>query len=201
MSKNVRFGVVVAIGVALLAGLFFWMTQQAERQSAGAKLSGPFELVDHFGKPFTQEDLKGKYTLLYFGYTYCPDVCPTELQTIAEALALLGDAARDFRVVMVSVDPERDTPQVLKEYMSNFGDNFLGLTGTPEQIRNMARNWRTFYRKAEEKGPDDYLMDHSAIVFLLDKQGNYMRHFAYGTSPQNMAEGIRQAIARKQGSS
>jgi protein SCO1/2 len=201
MMKNSKLMAVLALGVVVLAGLFFWMTSQTPQQNAGASLGGPFELVDHHGQPFTHEDLKGKYTLLYFGYTYCPDVCPTELQTIAEALGMLGDMARDFRVVMVSVDPERDTPEVLKEYMSNFGDNFLGLTGTPEQIRKMARNWRTFYRKAEEKGPDDYLMDHSAIVFLLDKQGKYMRHFAYGTSPERIAEGIREAIARKGGSS
>ncbi len=194
---------IMAAGIVALLGVFVWMSQQAQQGAQPvAKLGGAFELVDHNSQRFTQEELKGTYTLLYFGYTYCPDVCPTELQTIAEALNLLGpQLAQQFRVIMVSIDPERDTPQVLKDYMSNFGPNFIGLTGTPEQIRKMARLWRTYYRKAEETGDGGYLMDHSAIVFLLDKNGRYVRHFAYGTTPERMAEGIRAALKAGAGAS
>jgi len=201
MSKKIV--AVIALGLVALVAVFVWMSQQAQQGAQTAvKLGGAFELVDHNGRPFTQEELKGKYTLLYFGYTYCPDVCPTELQTIAEALKLLDkELVKDMRVVMVSIDPERDTPQVLKDYMGNFGPNFIGLTGTPEQVRKMAKQWRTFYRKAEDTADGGYLMDHSAIVFLLDKQGNYLRHFAYGTPPDRMAEGIREAVRGQAGAS
>ncbi len=201
MSKKII--AIMAAGIVALLGVFIWMNQQAQQCAQSvSKLGGAFELVDHNGQRFTQEELKGKYTLLYFGYTYCPDVCPTELQTIAEALNLLGpQLAEQFRVVMVSIDPERDTPDVLKDYMSNFGPNFIGLTGTPQQIRKMAKLWRTFYRKAEETGDGGYLMDHSAIVFLLDKNGQYVRHFAYGTTPERMAEGIRAALRASAGAS
>ncbi len=194
------FWAVLAVALVLVAGALYYLTRQTEQQVQVAKLGGPFELVDHHGNRFTQDDLKGKYTLLYFGYTHCPDVCPMGLTVIAETLALLGEKRKDFRVVMVTVDPERDTPQVLKEYMENFGPEFIGLTGTPEQIRTMARHWRAFYRKTPE---DDggYEMDHSAIIFLLDKQGKYLKHFSYNTTPERMLEGIREALQRAENGS
>ena len=189
------FWAVMAVALALMGGLLFYFTRQTEQQMQATRLGGPFELVDHFGRKFTQEDLKGKYTLLYFGYTHCPDVCPMGLTVMAEALAQLGDKRKDFRVVMVTVDPERDTPRVLKEYMENFGPGFIGLTGTPEQIRAMASNWRAFYRKAPDK-EGDYELDHSAIIFLLDKNGRYLKHFPYNTTPEKMLKGIREALEK-----
>ena len=185
----------MAAGLVLLGGALFFVTRMAQeqRQQIG-QLGGPFELVDMDGRRFTQENLKGKYTLLYFGYTYCPDICPTELTIIAEALDRLGERRREFRVIMVSVDPERDTPQVLKDYMSNFGPEFIGLTGTPEQIRRMAKLWRAYYRKVPDPDGNGYSMDHSAVTYLLDKNGHYLRHFAYGTPPERMVRGILDAI-------
>ena len=190
------FWAMMLAGVILLAGMLWFANRQAQdQQTRVANLGGPFTLVDHNGKPFTQENLKGKYTLLYFGYTFCPDVCPTELSILAEALNQIGELRKQVRVVMVSVDPERDTPEALKEYMSNFGPEFIGLTGTPEQIRQMAKNWRAFYRKVPGEAPDEYTMDHSAITFLLDKNGNYIRHFAYGMEPEKVAKVLREVIS------
>ncbi len=194
------FWIMMAAGLALLGGVLFFSGQMAQRQQQQvAQLGGPFELVDMHGRKFTQDDLKGKYTLLYFGYTFCPDICPTELTIIGETLNKLGDLRKQFRVVMVSVDPERDTPEVLKDYMANFGPEFIGLTGTPEQIRKMAKNWRAFYRKVPDESGESYSMDHTAVTYLLDKNGKYIRHFAYGTPPERMAKGILEAIRRAEG--
>ena len=194
------FWVMMAVGLVLLGGVLYVTNRMArEGQEQVAQLGGPFELTDMNGRRFTEANLKGKYTLLYFGYTFCPDICPTELTIIAETLDRLGDLRKKFRVVMVSVDPERDTPEVLKEYMSNFGPEFIGLTGTPEQIRKMAKQWRAYYRKVPDPNGEGYSMDHSAVTYLLDTNGKYLRHFAYGTPPERMAKGILEAIRHAEG--
>ncbi len=192
-----------AVIVAVIAsiGLLFWLAGNRKADTDQPVIGGAFELVDQNGKPFTEKDLKGKYSLIYFGYTYCPDVCPTELQTMTQALEMLGPMASRIRPVMISVDPERDTPEVLKEYLSNFYPGFVGLTGTPEQVRKAGQAYRVFYRKTDEKSASEYLMDHSSIVYLMDPEGRYLKHFAYGTSPEKMAEGIRKAIEKYEKSS
>ncbi len=187
-----------AVMVAVIAsiGLLFWLAGNRKDTADQPVIGGAFELVDQNGRPFTEKDLKGKYSLIYFGYTYCPDVCPTELQTMTQALEMLGPLAKKIRPVMISVDPERDTPEVLKEYLTNFYPGFVGLTGTPEQVRKAGQAYRVFYRKTDEKSASDYLMDHSSIVYLMDPEGRYLKHFAYGTPPEKMAEGIRKAIEK-----
>jgi len=186
----------VAVAVIASIGLLFWLAGNRKDAADQPVIGGAFELVDQNGKPFTEKDLKGKYSLIYFGYTYCPDVCPTELQTMTQALEMLGPLAKKIRPVMISVDPERDTPEVLKEYLTNFYPGFVGLTGTPEQVRRAGQAYRVFYRKTDEKSASDYLMDHSSIVYLMDPEGRYLKHFAYGTPPEKMAEGIRKAIEK-----
>ncbi len=192
-----------AVIVAVIAsiGLLFWLAGNRKADTDQPVIGGAFELVDQNGKPFTEKNLKGKYSLIYFGYTYCPDVCPTELQTMTQALEMLGPMASRIRPVMISVDPERDTPEVLKEYLTNFYPGFVGLTGTPEQVRKAGQAYRVFYRKTDEKSASDYLMDHSSIVYLMDPKGRYLKHFAYGTSPEKMADGIRKAIEKYEKSS
>ncbi len=193
----------VMLAVVASIGLLVWLAGNRNAGSSNGEplIGGAFELVDQDGKPFTDKDLKGKYSLIYFGYTYCPDICPTELQTMTAALEMLGPLAEKIRPIMISVDPERDTPEVLKEYISNFHPSFIGLTGTPEQVKKAAAAYRTFYRKVAEEGGDDYQMDHSSIVYLMDPDGKYLKHFAYGTTPEKMAKGIREAIARHEGAS
>ncbi len=186
----------VAVAVVASIGLLFWLAGNRKDNADQPVIGGAFELVDQNGKPFTEKDLKGKYSLIYFGYTFCPDVCPTELQTMTQALEMLGPLAKKIRPVMISVDPERDTPEVLKEYLTNFYPGFVGLTGTPEQVRRAGQAYRVFYRKTDEKSASDYLMDHSSIVYLMDPEGRYLKHFAYGTTPEKMAEGIRKAIEK-----
>ena len=197
-------GVIVA--AVLTIALLVWLGQKggdANRASTGESLiGGSFTLVNQDGKPFTDKDLRGKYALIYFGYTHCPDVCPTSLQAMSDALDKLGPLADRIRPVMISVDPERDTPEQMKDYLSNFREGFIGLTGTPEQVRQAAQAFRVFYRKvledkgeAEKAASGDYLMDHSSIIYLMDPEGRYVDHYPSSIDPDRLAEGIRKAIA------
>jgi len=164
--------------------------------SGKALIGGSFELVNQDGKKVTDKDFHGKFMLIYFGYTFCPDVCPTELQVMTGALEKLGDKAKNIQSVFVSVDPERDTPSVMKDYVSNFYPGMMGLSGTPEQISKIAKLYRVYYSKAAEKGAaaDEYSMDHSSIVYLMDRNGAFIKHFSYGTDADKLAKGLSKAI-------
>ncbi|MBK8770483.1 MAG: SCO family protein [Rhizobiales bacterium] len=162
-----------------------------------ALVGGPFTLMNHKGETVTEKSFAGKPMLLFFGYTYCPDVCPTELQVMAEALKQLGDKGKDIEPILVSIDPARDTPEVLASYVSNFGDQFVGLTGTPEQVKVIADAYRVFYAKVENKDdPTGYLMDHSSIIYLMGADGKFLKHFTYSTDAKALADGIAAALGR-----
>ena len=162
--------------------------------SGKALIGGPFTLTDHNGKRVTEKDFEGKHKLVYFGYTYCPDICPAELQVMSAALDALGDEAKDVTPVFVTVDPERDTVEQMKSYVENFHPRLVGLTGSPEDIRKAAKAYRVYYAKAKSDSATDYLMDHSSIVYLMSPKGEYLTHFAYGTAPDKMADGIRKFL-------
>jgi protein SCO1/2 len=180
----------VGLGAYSLIGVF-----EDERESAGqVAIGGPFSLVDHNGRRVSEADFKGQHMLLYFGYTFCPDVCPTEMQAMSEALDALGPDAARVQPVFISIDPERDTPAVLAEYRQHFHDKFRMLTGTLEEIRAAAKTFRVYFTKADEGGSDDYLMDHSSVVYLMDGEGRYVAHFGPNTAPEEMARRIREAI-------
>jgi protein SCO1/2 len=127
--------------------------------------------------------------LVFFGFTHCPDICPAELQVIAQALDKLGDKAKQVVPVFITVDPERDTPPVMAEYVKSFGPEFVGLTGSPEAIAAAAKAYRIAYTKVENReSPGDYNVDHSALVYLMDPEGRYVTHFSYSTNADQMAE-------------
>jgi len=140
-----------------------------------------------------EDEVRRGIELLYFGYTFCPDVCPTELQAMSEALDALGPDAVRVQPVFISIDPERDTPAVLADFRQHFHDGFRMLTGTLEEVRAVAKVFRIFFTKVDGGG-DDYLMDHSSVVYLLDEEGRYVTHFGPGTAPDEMARRIREAI-------
>jgi protein SCO1/2 len=150
----------------------------ATEGSAIPAIGGPFTLVDQTGKTVTEADFRGKWMLIYFGYTYCPDVCPTSLTTMVDALDQLGDKGKNVVPVFITVDPERDTPKQLADYVAAFSPRLVGLTGTPEQIAAAARAYRVYYAKAKEGGSTAYLMDHSSIVYLVDPDGKFRQHFS-----------------------
>lgn len=159
---------------------------------------GPFTLVDHTGATVTDTDFQGKYLLVFFGYTYCPDICPTTLNEIANAMQLLGDRATRVQPLFITIDPERDTPEVVTEYVNAFHPRIVGLTGTPDQIRQAAATYRAFYDKqdegdAGEKG-NDYFMDHSAFTYLMAPDGTYLTIFGYGTAPEDIAAEVNRRL-------
>ena len=152
--------------------------------------------MDPSGRVVTDRDLRGRWSLLYFGYTSCPDVCPTELQTMAEALDALGpDLAGRVQPVFVTVDPERDTPERLADYVKLFHPRLMGLTGTPAQVVQAARAFRVYYAKARSGDGDAYLMDHSSFVYLLDPEGAVRALFRPGTTADDLAAALRRRLA------
>jgi protein SCO1/2 len=165
-------------------------------QSSGAALiGGPFSLVGADGKPVTDRDFRGRYMLIFFGFTHCPDICPAELQVIAQALEQLGDKAKKVVPIFITLDPERDTPEAMANYVKSFGPNFVGLTGSPEAIAAAAKAYRVAYSKVENKASaGDYSVDHSALAYLMDPEGRYVTHFSYGLSADQMAEKLEKLL-------
>lgn len=168
------------------------------RQSGAAAIGGPFSLTDHHGARITQAALTGRLTLIYFGYASCPDVCPTELQTIGAALDLLetdGVQIDDVQGFLITVDPARDNVTALADYMKNFHPKLSGLTGSAEEIGAAAKAYRVYFSKVEpESGSDFYLMDHSNVIYLMGRDGNFLAHFSTGTSADQIAAKLREHL-------
>lgn len=180
--------VLVAGGLIFKAGVF-------DRAPPPSMIGGPFQLVDQNGKPTTEAALKGQWNAVFFGFTYCPDVCPGTLQALAAASDQLGPKAKDLRIVFISVDPARDTPQQMKAYLSAdyLPKNVLGLTGTPAQTEAAAKVYRVYHKKAGD-GPD-YTVDHSTVVYLVDPKGRFVKPLPYGLPPEEIARQIKDAMA------
>ena len=191
--------------VAVLAGLVILGTgaflalalRDNPRGVAGTALAGaiggPFQLVDQNGKTFTDADLKGKWSLVYFGYTHCPDACPTALNDISIALSDLGPKRDAVRPVFITVDPERDTPDSLKAYVTSFDAPILALTGTAEQVAKAAKGYRVYYAKHPEAG-GDYSMDHSSVIYVMDPQGRFTASFTHESAPEQISERLKKLI-------
>ncbi len=202
--------IVFLAGLALLAfGLAAWLWSErgpasrvqvgATSTSGAASIGGPFALIDQHGEARSDRDFRGRFMLIYFGYTYCPDFCPTSLTTMTAALDLVAqsDAALARRVVpiLITVDPERDTVEALAAYAPHFHESLVALTGTPEEIAAAAEAYRVYYAKVQDPGASDYLVDHSTFIFLMDPEGGYVTHFAPGVTPEAIAEVLKAAAA------
>ena len=168
-------------------------------------VGGPFELTDHTGKPRSNNDFRGKLMLVYFGFTYCPDICPTDLQAIGLALDKLGADGDSVQPLFITVDPERDTAEHLAEYVPMFHPRLIGLTGSAEAIRKVADAYKVYYAKVDPPKEDVkedvkedggyYTVDHTAYIYLMDRGGNYLGFFPPGTSADRMVEIIRPRLA------
>jgi protein SCO1/2 len=189
-------GVLVALLIGSGAGMV-WLVQHpaAESGSAGsfggASIGGPFVLTDGSGKAVTDKDFRGHFLLVYFGYTFCPDVCPTTLNDVAQAMEKLGPRAANVQVLFITVDPKRDTPKVIEQYAAAFSPKFIGLTGTPDQIKTVAREYRVYY--AEHRtgpGPNDYAMDHSSILYLMGPDGGFIAPIPADGGPDTVAADV-----------
>ena len=160
----------------------------------GADYAKDFALADHNGQPKSLKDFAGKVVVLFFGYTHCPDVCPTTMAELAEIKKLLGEDGAKLQAVFVTIDPERDTPAVLKAYMGNFDPAFLALAPTPPQLAALAKDYKIYYKKVEGKTDTSYTMDHSAGSYVYDTQGKLRLFTRYGTGPKPLADDIRMLL-------
>ena len=200
--KSIVIFAAVCMGLAvLIAGLTWWTmsrrtepSEQAVVTFGEADIGGPFQLVDQTGRQVDESILEGKWTAVFFGFTYCPDYCPTTLQTLAVVRDQLGAQAEDLQIVFITVDPERDTPQAMADYLSTrgFPEGVIGLTGTPEQVRAAADAYRVFYERREQTG--GYTMDHSLTVYLMNPEGEFVTPLSYGMGPERTATAIRRAM-------
>ena len=161
--------------------------------STSAAIGGPFKLTDQNGKPITERDLKGRPSLVFFGFTHCPEVCPTALFDISEVLSKLGPDASKVNALFITVDPERDTPAVLKDYLASFNPRLVGAGGDAEQLAAVAKAYRVYYKKVPTKD-GDYTMDHMAIVYLMDKNGNFVAPFSLKRKPEDGAAELRRYL-------
>lgn len=196
MPKGLLRGLVLALlilsgALFVLIGRIVFLSPTIEDESS-VSIGGPFHLTDHMGHRVSDTDFRGHLMLIYFGYTYCPDVCPTELQTMSVALDALGPRANLVQPIFITIDPARDRPEVLAQYVSNFHPSLIGLTGEAADIQAAASVYRVYFSKAPgASGADaDYLMDHSSFIYLMGQDGRYLTHFSSGSSPEKIAEGI-----------
>lgn len=165
--------------------------QKAAAAETAASIGGDFTLTDTKGNTVSNSDFNGKLRLVFFGFTNCPNICPVSLLTITNALKQLGDDASEVTPILITVDPERDTPQVMAEYLSNFHPSFVGLTGTLEQTRQVASVYKTYYAKQPANEGGEYEMDHSGFIYLMDREGKYLAHFPHDTSEAAIVEAIK----------
>lgn len=201
--KYKRIALVFGLVLAALAIEWAWL-QTEGRNSAGqvsplsavqpAGLGGSFSLIDHDGKAVSDRDYQGQLVLLVFGYTFCPDVCPTTLQRVAEALDLLDVRAERVQPLFVSIDPERDSPDALAAYVAAFHPKLVGLTGSPEQLRQITASYRVYHAKAGSG--DDYLIDHSAYIYLIGADGDLLTYLRHDAAPDAIAAVLEPLLPR-----
>ena len=161
----------------------------------GATFARDFRLTDHNGQVRTLADFKGKVVAVFFGYIHCPDVCPTTLADFAAALQQLGPQADQVQVIFVTLDPQRDTPDLLKQFVPAFNPGFLGMVTDAETLRQLAKEYKVVYQKTSVKATDDYLIDHSAGTYIYDPQGNLRLLMPYGSSPDVIAQDLKTLLA------
>lgn len=196
MRRHARWiGLVAVVGV-VAAAVAWWRSQATLQQSAPTEVAGrltfggPFTLLDHTGRSVTEKDFLGRYQLLFFGFTSCPAICPTTLQTVTVALSELGSDADRVQPMFITVDPANDTPQMMAAYVKHFDKRIVGLTGTPEQVASVAKAWHIHYRRVRDKDGSEQI-EHTAALFLMGPDGKYLEHIPPDVSPQKMAQLIR----------
>ena len=158
-----------------------------------ANIGGPFQLTDHTGKTVTEKDFLGKPTAMFFGFTHCPDVCPTTLYEMTTWLEELGDDADKLNIAFVTVDPERDTPDLMADYISAFDPHISALTGTPEQVEKIVKAYKVYRRKVEQED-GEYTMDHTATIYLMDADGQFTGTIAYGEAEDIVMEKLKRLV-------
>lgn len=192
MSRRLVSILVVVAAVSAAAVGYLYLNQSGG--PASAAIGGPIKLTDQDGKPFDSASLAGKPYAVFFGFTHCPEACPTTLSEIARTEDEIGDPAKELTTLFITVDPERDTPAVMKDYISNFGGNTIGLSGTPEEIAKAAKEYRVFYKKVPTSD-GSYTMDHTAVLYLMDRKGEFRDIIAYSEDHSRFVEKFKKLLA------
>jgi protein SCO1/2 len=183
--------VATLVAIAIVGLAAFMLTSPSERPRA-ALIGGAFALEDGAGKTISDQTLKGRPFLVYFGYTHCPDVCPTELARISDILGKMGD--KSIPALFITVDPERDTPKLMQDYVSSFNPAVIGLSGSPQAVEATEKTFRVYARKGQLQPDGDYSMDHSSIVYLMDKNGAFVEAFNVERSPEDAAKELEKYL-------
>ena len=201
MTRYYAIGAVVAVVAVIVATVFLTMGGQPDDKYAqcrvgqvagGSKIGGPFTLIDEDGRTVTSEDLIDEPTLLYFGYSFCPDVCPLDNSRNADAVQILEDRGQIVKPVFISIDPERDTPELLKDFTDRLHPRMIGLTGSMEQVKAASKAYRTYFKKQEPEPGDEeyYLIDHSTFSYLVFPDEGFIEFFRRDLTPEQMADQI-----------
>jgi protein SCO1/2 len=187
--------IATAFAASLVLGLLivFWAMGGVSKVAQPAAIGGPFQLTDQHGKAVTDKNLKGKPTLIFFGYTHCPDVCPTSLFEISEVLRAMGKDADKVNAVFISVDPERDTQAAMKDYLSSFDPHLEGLSGDPAETAKVITSYRVYAKKVPTKD-GDYTMDHTALIYLMDRDGRFVSPFNLKRTPEEAAADLKRYL-------
>jgi len=187
--------IVAAFSASLVVGLLLmlWAMGGLKNVAAPAAIGGPFQLTDQSGRAVTEKDMEGHPTLIFFGFTHCPDVCPTSLFEISEVLRAMGKDADRVNAYFISVDPERDTTEAMKEYLSSFDPHLKGLTGDPDHVAKVISAFRVYARKVPLKD-GDYTMDHTALIYLMDRDGKFVAPFNLKRTPEQAAEDLKRYL-------
>jgi len=187
--------IATAFAASLVVGLLivFWAMGGVSKVAQPASIGGPFQLTNQNGKAVTDKNLKGKPTLIFFGYTHCPDVCPTSLFELSEVLRAMGKDAEKVNAVFISVDPERDTPATMKDYLSSFDPHLEGLSGDPAETAKVITSYRVYAKKVPTKD-GDYTMDHTALIYLMDRDGHFVAPFNMKRSPEEAAKDLKRYL-------
>ncbi|MGY3236407.1 protein SCO1/2 [Bradyrhizobium sp. USDA 4448] len=187
--------IATAFASSLVVGLLvmFWAMGGVSKVAQPAAIGGPFQLTDQNGKTVTDQNLKGKPTLIFFGYTHCPDVCPTSLFEMSEVLRAMGKDADKVNAIFISVDPERDTPATMKDYLSSFDPHLEGLSGDPAETAKVIASYRVYAKKVPTKD-GDYTMDHTALIYLMDRDGRFVSPFNLKRTPEEAAADLKKYL-------
>jgi protein SCO1/2 len=203
-ALNIALGVL--LGLVLAGGVAMWqiskdkarvadMRAEAMHPQETSGLGGPFTLTNQDGKTVTDADYRGKYLLVYFGYTFCPDMCPTGLSSIAHMLDQLGTDAAKVQTLFITIDPARDTPTVLKNYVQSFNPSIQGLSGSAEQTAAVAKEYQVYYSREDmDDDSGEYMMDHSSLIYLMDPTGKYLANFPEDVAPATLTKALRDAM-------
>jgi len=188
--------IVAAFAGSMVVGLvlMLWALGGVRNVAAPAAIGGPFQLTDQAGQTVTEKDLQGRPTIIFFGFTHCPDVCPTSLFEMSEVLKAMGKDADRVNAYFISVDPERDTNEAMKDYLSSFDPHLKGLTGDADAVAKVLSAYRVYAKKVPLKGEGDYTMDHTALIYLMDRDGHFVSPFNLKRTPEEAAADLKRYL-------